>query len=84
MSDTVSLRLDSNTRQRLDNLSLATERSRAAIAAEAVRVYLDTQDWQIAAIKQGIIQADAGNLIDHAVLKTKWEKRLADQMDIAR
>jgi RHH-type transcriptional regulator, rel operon repressor / antitoxin RelB len=84
MTDLVSLRLDPEIRKRLDDLSVATERSRASLAAEAVKQYIDTQEWQIAAIKQGIAAADRGEFIDHAKLKAKWEKRLATQMGKAR
>lgn len=84
MSDLVSLRLDPDIRKRLDALAIATERSRAAIAAEAVKQYIDLQEWQVAAITKGVEQADRGEFIDHAKLKTKWEKRLAAAMDKAR
>lgn len=52
MTDLVWLRLDPDIRKRLDALAVATERSRAAIAAEAVKLYVDLQEWQIAAIKK--------------------------------
>jgi predicted transcriptional regulator len=84
MTDLVSLRLDPEIRRRLDALSAATDRSRASLAAEAVKQYVDTQEWQIAAIKKGVAAADRGEFIDHAKLKAKWEKRLAAQMDKAR
>lgn len=84
MTDLVSLRLDPEIRKRLDDLAAATERSRASLAAEAVKQYIDTQEWQIAAIKIGIAAADHGEFIDHAKLKAKWEKRLAAQMDKTR
>ena len=84
MTDLVSLRLDPDIRKRLDALAIATERSRAASAAEAVRQYVDLQERQIAAIKKGGEQADRGEFIDHARLKSKWEKRLAASMDKAR
>ena len=38
------------------------------------------QDWQIAAIQKGINAADRGAFVDHAELKAKWQKRLADQI----
>ena len=44
MTDLVSLRLDPDIRKRLDALAVATERSRAAIAAEAVKQYIDLQE----------------------------------------
>ena len=84
MTDLVSLRLDPDVRKRLDALALATERSRAAIAAEAVKQYIDLHEWQIAAIKKGVEQAEHGDFIDHAKLKSKWEKRLAAALDKAR
>ena len=84
MSDLVSLRLDPGIRKRLDDLARATERSRAAIAAEAVKQYVDLQEWQIAAIRKGIEAAERNEFIDHAKLKAKWEKRLAAAVDKAR
>ena len=84
MSDPVTLRLDSATRRRLDRLAKATERSRAALAADAVRQYLDLNEWQIAAIQAGVREAGRGRLIDHRKLKAKWEKRLAAALDASR
>ena len=87
MSDLVSLRLDPEIRKRLDDLATAMDRSRASIAAEAVKQYIDLQEWQISAIKAGVEQADQGEFIDHAKLKAKWEKRLAaakNSLDKAR
>ena len=84
MTDLVSLRLKPDICKRLDALAIATERSRAAIAAEAVKQYIDLQEWKIAAIKNGVEQADRGEFIDHARLKSKWEKRLAASMGKAR
>jgi predicted transcriptional regulator len=84
MSEPVTLRLDAATRKRLDRLAKATERSRAALAADAVRQYLDLNEWQIAAIQQGVRDANRGQLIDHAKLKAKWEKKLAAAVDETR
>ena len=84
MSEPVTLRLDAATRKRLDKLAKATERSRATLAAEAVRHYVELNEWQIAAIQDGVREADAGRFIDHARLKAKWEKRLAAALDKAR
>ena len=74
MSEPVTLRLDAATRKRLDKLAKATERSRAALAADAVRQYLDLNEWQIAAIQAGVQDANREQLIDHAQLKAKWER----------
>ena len=84
MTDPVTLRLDAETRKRLDKLAKATERSRAALAAEAVKQFIELNEWQVAAIEEGVRQADAGRFVDHAKLKSKWEKKLAAAMDKSR
>ena len=84
MSEPVTLRLDAATRKRLDRLAKATERSRAALAAEAVRQFLELNEWQIGAIEEGVREADRGRFIDHAQLKKKWEKKLAAALDKTR
>ena len=84
MSEPVTLRLDAATRKRLDRLARATDRTRAALAAEAVRQFVEINEWQIAAIQEGVREADRGRFIDHARLKAKWEKKLAAAVDKAR
>ena len=84
MTEPVTLRLDAATRKRLDKLAKATERSRAALAADAVCQYLDLNEWQIAAIQTGVREANRGRLIDHGKLKAKWEKKLAAVMNVTR
>jgi len=84
MTEPVTLRLDAETRKRLDKLAKATDRSRAALAAEAVRQFIELNEWQVAAIEEGVRQADAGRFIDHARLNAKWEKKLAAVLDKAR
>lgn len=81
MTDPVTLRLEPDIRKRLDKLAKATARSRAALAAEAVRQYVELNEWQIAAIEEGVREADASHFIDHARLKAKWEKKLAAALD---
>ena len=41
MTEPVTLRLDPDVRKRLDKLAKATDRSRAALAAEAVRQFVE-------------------------------------------
>lgn len=84
MSEPVTLRLDAATRKRLDRLAKATDRTRAALAAEAVRQFVELNEWQIAAIQEGVREADRSQFINHARLKAKWEKKLAAAVDKAR
>ena len=84
MSEPVTLRLDAATRKRLDRLAKATDRTRAALAAEAVKQFVEINEWQIAAIQDGVREANRGQFIDHARLKAKWEKKLAAAVDKSR
>jgi len=84
VSEAVTLRLDAATRKRLDRLSKATDRSCSALAVEAVRQFVELNESQIAAIEEGVREADRSQFIDHARLKAKWEKRLAAAVDKAR
>ena len=84
MSEILTLRLDAATRKRLDRLARTTERSRAALAEEAVRQFVEINEWQIAAIQKGVHEADRGQFMDHAQLKTKWEKKLAAAVNKTR
>jgi len=81
MSEPVTLRLEPELRKRLDKLAHATERSRAALAAEAVRQFVELNEWQIAAIKEGVREAEKGQFIDHSRLKSKWGLKLAAALD---
>ena len=51
---------------------------------KAVRQFVELNEWQIAAIQEGVREADRGRFMDHARLKAKWEKKLAAAMDKAR
>jgi len=84
MREPVIPKLDSRTRKRLNRLAKATNRSRAALAADDVHRYLDLNEWQIAAIEAGVREAGRGRMIDHAKLKAKWEKKLATALHAAR
>ena len=71
---TVSFRIDSDKVGTLDALAEALDRDRTYLLNEAVAAYLDVQQWHIDQIKVGIRQADAGKLIDHAVVRKKFAK----------
>ena len=54
----MTLRLDPDTLRRLDDLAQATDRSKAWLAAQAVKTYLDLNEWQIKAIREAVVKAD--------------------------
>ena len=61
----------------LDKLAKATERSRAALAAEAVRQFVELNEWQIHEIQSALREADAGDFAKPAEVNKvlgKWRK----------
>jgi RHH-type transcriptional regulator, rel operon repressor / antitoxin RelB len=74
----LSLRLDPKLKKQLDRLSKATNRSRSFLAAEAIREYVELNEWQIAEIRKGLEEADRGQFADEKqVARTvgKWTSR---------
>ena len=75
MSTTMTIRLDDAEKERLDHLAEATQRSKSFLAAEAIRSYLDSNEWQIAQTQAALKEADAGDFAsdeDVAALARKW------------
>jgi RHH-type rel operon transcriptional repressor/antitoxin RelB len=60
-SKQVTVRLDEATSRGLDRLAQATARSRESLAAQAMKDFLEVNEWQIAAIENAIAQADSGD-----------------------
>lgn len=73
MTETLSIRIDSETKQRLDMLSKRSKRSKSFLAAEAIAAYVDSEAWQIGEIQAGIAELDAGPGVSHEKV-SKWLK----------
>jgi predicted transcriptional regulator len=58
--ESVTFRLDAEKRSELDAVAKALDRDRSYVLNEAVGAYLEVQRWQLAHIREGIRQADAG------------------------
>jgi len=78
MLEVMTIRVDRKTKQRLEKLADATERTKSFLAAEAIRAYLDLNEWQIQEIRAGLREADAGDFASDAEVETvfaKWRSR---------
>ncbi len=76
MSTTMTIRLDDEVRKRLDQLARAARRSESDLAAEAIRVFVETNEWQIGEIHAALQEAGAGDFAsdeDVAALGAKWQ-----------
>lgn len=75
MSTTMTIRLDTDLKDRLDQLAEATQRSKSFLAVEALRDFIELNEWQISEIKAAIKEADNGDFAsEEEVQKTfaKW------------
>ena len=76
MSTTMTIRLDDTIRDRLEVLSKSTQRSKSYLAAEAIRIFVETNEWQIEEIHAALKEADAGDFASEkavAALAKKWK-----------
>lgn len=76
MSTTMTLRLEDDVKARLDKLADATQRSKSFLAAEAIREFVENNEWQIREIKAAVKEANAGEFAsddDVAALAKRWK-----------
>ncbi len=78
MSGTVTLRLDDEVKIKLEKLAESTHRSRSFLAAEAIKAYVENNEWQIAEIHQALKEADAGDFASQDevnAVANKWRTK---------
>lgn len=68
---TVTVRIPAALKNRLNKLAGATARSRSWLAAHALQVYVEDQEWQIAAIRSGSKDIRAGRSASHEKV-SRW------------
>jgi len=73
MTETLSIRLDAATKQRLDALSRQSKRSKSFLAAEAIAAYVEQEEWQLREIHAAVAELDAGKAVSHEKVAT-WLK----------
>ena len=61
MSEVMTIRVDRKTKARLEKLAKVMDRTKSYVAAEAIRAYVDSNEWQIAEITAALKEADAGD-----------------------
>jgi predicted transcriptional regulator len=61
----ISIRLPEALNDQVAEVAAALDRPKSWVVEQAVRDYVATQQWQLAAIDEGIRAADAGELASH-------------------
>ena len=80
-STTLTVRLTPEVKQRLESIAQRVRRSKSNLAAEAIEEFLTVQEWQIAAIEEGIQAAERGDLIPHEDVQT-WAESLGTDHEL--
>ncbi|HEY3988649.1 MAG TPA: CopG family transcriptional regulator [Acidobacteriaceae bacterium] len=68
---TVTFRAPGSKIKALDSLAALQQRDRSFVLNEAVDQYLSLNEYHVALIKEGIRQADAGQLIPHEEVRRR-------------
>ena len=58
MSATMTIRLEPALKQRIDHLADATQRSKSFLAAQAIREFVDLNEWQVQETRNALAEAD--------------------------
>ena len=65
MTTTLSLRIDADTKKRLEVLAKRARRSKSFLAAEAIAAYVEAETWQLDEIQAGLDELDQGRGVAH-------------------
>jgi predicted transcriptional regulator len=65
MSTTLSVRLDSDTKKRLEALARRARRSKSFLAAEAIAAFVEAESWQLDEIETALEELDQGRGVPH-------------------
>jgi RHH-type rel operon transcriptional repressor/antitoxin RelB len=71
MTETLSIRIDAETKKRLDVLAKRSRRSKSFLAAEAIAAYVQSEEWQLGELGAGIAELDSRQEVSHDKV-SKW------------
>jgi RHH-type transcriptional regulator, rel operon repressor / antitoxin RelB len=80
MTETLSIRIDSQTKKRLDALARRSRRSKSFLAAEAIAAYVESEEWQIGEIHAGIAELESGQEVSHEKV-AQWLKSWGERTE---
>jgi predicted transcriptional regulator len=78
MTTTLSVRIDIDTKKRLEALAKRARRSKSFLAAEAIAAFVEAENWQLDEILAGLKELDEGRAVAHGEVTTwlrSWGQR---------
>jgi len=73
MTETLSIRIDTETKKRLDSLAKRSKRSKSFLAATAITAFVETENWQLGELQAGTAELESGQAVSHEKV-SKWLK----------
>jgi RHH-type rel operon transcriptional repressor/antitoxin RelB len=70
MTTTLSVRIDTDTKNRLEALAKRSRRSKSFLAAEAIAAYVEAESWQLEEIEAAVKELDNGRGVPHKEVAT--------------
>jgi RHH-type transcriptional regulator, rel operon repressor / antitoxin RelB len=77
----VSFKIAVSTKNRIEQLALATRRTKTFVIEEAINNYLALNEWQIESIQDGLRDLEEGNVISQESMIELWEGKIAGTVD---
>jgi predicted transcriptional regulator len=71
MTTTLSVRIDTDTKRRLEALARRARRSKSFLAAEAIAAFVEAESWQLDEVQSGLTELDEGRGVPHKDVE-KW------------
>jgi predicted transcriptional regulator len=68
VTTTLSVRIDTDTKKRLEALAKRSRRSKSFLAAEAIAAFVEAESWQLDEVQKGLTELDAGGGVSHKVV----------------
>lgn len=72
--EVITVRMESADREALDRMAQTLDRDRSWVINDAIRAYVEFQEREIAAIKQAIAKADAGDIATDEEVEAFWRR----------
>jgi predicted transcriptional regulator len=73
---TLTVELPVEVKERLDALAKTTSSSNSRLATDAIRIFVDLQEWQVKEIREGLRAAEAGEFASDEEVAAVFAKRL--------
>jgi RHH-type rel operon transcriptional repressor/antitoxin RelB len=65
MTTTLSVRIDIETKKRLEALARRARRSKSFLASEAIAAFVEAESWQLDELQAGLDELNEGRGVDH-------------------